>query len=470
MSLELCAFRLYAPYFGYSVYVWGTMISVVMIALAVGYALGGWLADRSQSDKHLYFVIVGSGLYQFLIICVMRSVLRWLWQSGEVLGTVVASLIIFLPTMAALATAAPFAIRLLARSQQVGITAGKVYAFSTAGSVVGVLATTFYFIPHLGTRMTMQVLCTATLVVGAFGFVPRTAPAIAILLAATGALLVPKPELPGTVVWATESTYNWIAVLQHKDLRWLVLNHPAYSQTTRRIGARWSGFYTDYFALGPSLVQSQRMLVLGLGAGGGIVSTLAVVPALRVEAVEIDPKVVEAATMYFDLPKDRSQLSVHVADARPWLAAQSQEFELVQLDLYQGGPYIPFYLITEEFFGEIHHRMSPDALLMMNVYDTSQSRELLFASVATLRRVFSVVLVISRADGNHIVLAFTGQRTLHEVQQRLTNLKGDASYRALGQEAAQSLRDLVLPMGTPVFTDDVAPVEPMTHRMLLAHR
>ena len=64
MSLELAAFRLYAPYFGYSIYVWGTMISVVMAALALGYALGGWLADRSRSGTILYLVIVGSGIYQ----------------------------------------------------------------------------------------------------------------------------------------------------------------------------------------------------------------------------------------------------------------------------------------------------------------------------------------------------------------------------------------------------------------------
>jgi hypothetical protein len=57
MALELVAFRLYAPYFGYSIYVWGSMISVVMLAMAVGYALGGWLADRSNSAAILYFII-----------------------------------------------------------------------------------------------------------------------------------------------------------------------------------------------------------------------------------------------------------------------------------------------------------------------------------------------------------------------------------------------------------------------------
>src|SRR5260221_11799346 len=64
MSLELAAFRLYAPYFGYSIYVWGTMISVVMAALAFGYALGCWFADRSRSGTILYVVIGSTGVYQ----------------------------------------------------------------------------------------------------------------------------------------------------------------------------------------------------------------------------------------------------------------------------------------------------------------------------------------------------------------------------------------------------------------------
>jgi len=57
MAMELTAFRLYAPFFGNSIYVWGSMISVVMLALAAGYSLGGWSADRWPTDTVLYFVV-----------------------------------------------------------------------------------------------------------------------------------------------------------------------------------------------------------------------------------------------------------------------------------------------------------------------------------------------------------------------------------------------------------------------------
>ncbi|MCA1635743.1 MAG: fused MFS/spermidine synthase [Acidobacteria bacterium] len=75
MILELVAFRLYAPYFGYSIYVWGGMISVVMAALAAGYGVGGWLADRSQTDRPLYLAILLSAVYQLVVIMTVNSFL-----------------------------------------------------------------------------------------------------------------------------------------------------------------------------------------------------------------------------------------------------------------------------------------------------------------------------------------------------------------------------------------------------------
>ena len=79
MAMELTAFRLYAPYFGNSIYVWGSMISVVMAALAAGYGSGGWIGDRWPVDTVLYSIVLGSGVYQLAIVFVMRSVLLKLW-------------------------------------------------------------------------------------------------------------------------------------------------------------------------------------------------------------------------------------------------------------------------------------------------------------------------------------------------------------------------------------------------------
>jgi spermidine synthase len=470
MSLELAAFRLYAPYFGYSIYVWGSMISVVMVALAVGYALGGWLADRSHSETVLYVIILASGLYQLVIVFTVRSILVWLWQSGDFVATVTATLIIFVPPVTGLAATSPFVIRLLARAGHVGSTAGSVYALSTVGSIAGILATSFYLVPRFGTRMTLEILCALSALVGALGLVARKRIALLCLLPFGALFFVPKPAFAPHVVWTTESAYNWIAVLRQGNLRWLTLNDPRYFETMQKEGTVWSGYYHDDFALGPLLVPTRRLLVLGMGGGASIASTSAVAPDVEIDAVEIDPKVVEAAARFFGLRTDRRNLRIHVADARPWLARQKQSYELVHVDVYQGGSCVPFYLITVEFFHLIRSRMSDDSLLIMNVYDISKSRELLLAAGATLKQVFPSVAVLSRPEGNHILFAFAQERSAASIRAQLEQVEGTGPLQDLARHAAATITDFVPPPGTSVFTDDRAPVEEMTRRMLLAFR
>jgi hypothetical protein len=159
MAQELVAFRLYAPYFGYSVYVWGSMIATVMAALAIGYGVGGWIADRSQTDLPLYAIILGSALYQLVILFVVQSVLLIFGDLGDLTGVIIASLIIFTPPMTAMATTGPFLIRALAAWRRIGWAAGTIYAISTAGSIAGILGTGFFLVPHLGTHKTLVVFC-----------------------------------------------------------------------------------------------------------------------------------------------------------------------------------------------------------------------------------------------------------------------------------------------------------------------
>jgi hypothetical protein len=144
--------------------------------------------------------------------------------------------------------------------------------------------------------------------------------------------------------------------------------------------------------------------------------------------------------------------------------------DLVEVDLYQGGPYTPFYLVTEEFFEQVRSRIAEDGLLMMNVYDTTKSLELLMATGATLKRVFPSVEVISRPDGNHMVFAFTRVKSVAQIRERLEHLLGEQPLQELAREAAATINDLVPPEGTPVFTDDHAPVEEMSRRMLFTQK
>src|SRR5215813_3379026 len=286
MALELAAFRLYAPHFGYSIYVWGSMISVVMLALACGYGAGGWLADRCATDSPLYAMILLSGVYQFVIICIARSLLAKLAEMGDSTGTSLATLIIFAPPMIALATVGPFIIRLLARFNRVGATAGLVYALSTIGSVAGVLGTTFFLIPKFGTQATLLTACALSALVGVTGLLTMKRLAFFALLPVALYPISPQPLWSENALWMKESAYNLVRVIRDRQRLALTLNDESSMHTVLDKTNRWTGHYYDYFALGPLLVDANNALVLGMGAGASIATIRETAPDVQIDAVE----------------------------------------------------------------------------------------------------------------------------------------------------------------------------------------
>jgi spermidine synthase len=471
MALEMVAFRLYAPYFGYSIYVWGSMISVVMLALSSGYALGGWVADRSRADGSLYGIILLSGIYQFLIVLTVGSFLPWFAQLGEFVGTVGATLIIFAPPMVALAAVSPIVIRLLARAGHIGSSVGAVLALSTVGGIGGVLGTSFGLVPRVGTQATLEILCALSIVLAVVGLAARRRTTLVALLALPLLQLIPEAPTSEDTVWTSESPYNRVRVVRRGRSLFLFLNDDASVHTIRDEVIGWTGYYYDDFALGPLLVPGRRALVLGMGAGGSITAMRAAAADIEVDAVEIDPRVVEAGLRFFGLPSSPGWLHVNLADARPWLARSPDRYDIVQVDLYQGGPYIPFYLATLEFFSLVRAHMAEGGVLMMNIFDASIDQHLVLSAVATLKRVFASVLVLTRQDMNRIIFAFPQEHSVESIESAFREDVGSEAVRRLALQAAAMIRDLVPPPGTVVLTDDRAPIEEMTRRMLAeAHR
>jgi Spermine/spermidine synthase domain len=466
MSLEMAAVRLFAPYFGYSIYVWGTTICVVMAAMVAGYAIGGRLADAARAEAHLFVAILSSAAWQLLALWTMHLLLPWLADTSDVIGVTLAALVLFAPSMVALAATGPILVRLCAHVGTIGRAAGLIYALSTAGSMAGIVATIFWLLPRLGTHATLRVLCGTSFLIGAAGLFTtgkRRELGLAVAAGLVPVLLAPGLGWSEGSVWTAESSYNLVRVVQRGGRRLLQLNHPSSIHTVRDGGGVWTGFYYDAFALGPLLVPARRALVLGMGAGGSIRSMRLTNPEIAIDAVEIDPRVVEAATRWFDVdPSSDGRLRVHVMDARRFLSRDRGTYDLVQLDVYQGGPYIPFHLVTEECFRLARARMSDDALLMMNVFDRGPDTALLRSLAATLRRVFPSVMVGHTDAGNFMLFAFTRVPSGERLRHRPAVLAANTGVRDM------EIREVARPDTAAVFTDDRAPIEDMTRRMLAA--
>jgi predicted membrane-bound spermidine synthase len=164
MVIELLGTRMIAPFYGASLYVWSSLISVTMIALAIGYFVGGRWADRAQRTG-LSLIIAIAALLTLLIPWITRPVLLATDPLGLRAGAFVSSLILFLPSLTMLGMVGPFAIKLsTSRLDGIGSSAGSIYAVSTVGSVVGTLVLGFFLFPLLGSREILIGLGVALLV------------------------------------------------------------------------------------------------------------------------------------------------------------------------------------------------------------------------------------------------------------------------------------------------------------------
>jgi hypothetical protein len=180
--------------------------------------------------------------------------------------------------------------------------------------------------------------------------------------------------------------------------------------------------------------------------------------------VELDGELTAIGKRYFDLTGAR--LHLFTADARPWLAASHARYDSIFLDAYR-QPYIPFYLLTREFFGSVRDHLLPGGTLIVNVGHIPGSDSLEKVVSATLRAVFPFVARYAIGDSNSLVMASTralsGARVLAAWQHGA--LPGELEPLALqiGEGLSPALR------GGPVYTDDRAPVEWLTDLSILKY-
>jgi MFS family permease len=155
LGLEIVASRMLAPYFGNSIYVWGSLISVFLLALSIGYGLGGIIADKVPTFKALGLIILAAGVLVILLPLVSLPVSKAI--AGMNLdgrsGALLASAVFFLVPSVLMGMVSPYVIKLSAHDlAAIGTTAGLVYAVSTVGSIAGAIGVSFFLIPLMGTR------------------------------------------------------------------------------------------------------------------------------------------------------------------------------------------------------------------------------------------------------------------------------------------------------------------------------
>jgi hypothetical protein len=149
MSIQLLGGRVMAPYFGSSVYVWGSIITVFMLSLSLGYLSGGKLSTRSPSSRQFALFFVMAALLCLPIIYFAEPLMTRIFVAVEdprYGSLLTAGFLYFLP-ICVMGMVSPYSVRLMVLSQEgSGGVAGLLYFVSTLGSALGTLATSFYFV------------------------------------------------------------------------------------------------------------------------------------------------------------------------------------------------------------------------------------------------------------------------------------------------------------------------------------
>ena len=475
LGAEITVARLMAPFFGASTIVWANTIGVVLVALSVGYWLGGRLGDRHPHPRGLCLVVLGAALLLAAVPFVARpffdlsvSALDSV-SAGAFIGSLVAVLALVAVPVILLGACSPYAIRLaISDVEHSGRTAGRLYAISTAGSLLGTMLAALVLIPFAGTQRTFLGFALALALVAAVGLGWRF---LAVPAAVAALIAIPVGTVKGTdegrVLYEGESAVQYIRVIELPNGdRELELNegqaiHSLYRPGSYLTGGYWDGMVTLPFA---ALTRPpRRVAILGNAAGTTARAIGHFFPHANVDGVEIDPRLSEIGDRYFDMDSSPN-LTVHSEDARPWLRASPGHYDVIVVDAYH-QPYIPFYLTTREFFDLVRERLTPGGAVVVNVGHPPDNDDLETVIGSTMANVFPVVLRDPIEDTNTLLVASAAGAAPRRLQAASSHLPG--RLQDLAKRQAQRIEPR-LPGGT-VYTDDRAPVEWLVDRSIIGY-
>jgi spermidine synthase len=482
LGTEIAAARLLAPYFGASTIIWANTIATVLVALSAGYWLGGKLADRRADLRGLCAVVLVASLLLALVPFVADPFLRLSVNAlgslsvGGFAGSLLAVLVLVAVPIMLLGTVAPYVSRLSVRSvSETGRTVGNLYAISTVGSLVGTFLAALLLIPTIGTHRTFIVFALSLAVVSVPGLRLRRFWAIPLIVG--GSLAIPPAAIGagvahGRVIYETETQYQYARVVQFPSgVRWLQLNEGVAVHSVYRPGTFLTRGYWDDFLVLPFAARSQgragsaspaRIAILGDAAGSVARAYGHFFPRTRVDAVELDGKLSDIGRRYFHLSGPR--LHLYTADARPWLQASRARYGAIFMDAYR-QPYIPFYLVTRQFFASARAHLRPGGTFIINVGHLPGSSALERVVTATLRAVFPYVVRDRFSSENSLLVASTAPLSGGSMIAAHAQLP----LALQGLLASTSGRLAPTLTGGTVYTDDKAPVEWLTDVSILRY-
>jgi spermidine synthase len=480
LAIEILGTRIIGPFYGVSIFLWSALISVTLIALSVGYMIGGRIADKKNNYYVLALIIALCGIITMLIPVFRDSVIGITESMGLRTSVLISSFILFFPPLTLLGMVSPYAIKLRTQSlDHLGTRAGDLYSISTIGSVIAALLTGYLLIPNIGViKLTLSIgilliLTSLVLFITGKNITLKILSVFIIIILAFFSMNFLPSEIADQekgLLTIRQSEYGEIRVMDIDDNRFLLIDggiHTAIDKNTKEniLPYVWVIDITKKLKN-----YAGDMLLIGLGGGAVLQSFYE--DNWDVEAVEIDPVITEIAEKYFNLVPAFN--NIHNQDGREFLKLTNKTYDLIVLDAF-GSSSVPFHLTTIESFSLAKSRLKADGIFAVNVEAIGWNDVIVKSIAKTLKQVFKKVLALPIVEppdklGNVIIIASDKP---FELTEELERDYWNPDYRfSANYEKNHAWENRFLPdmKNAVILSDDLNPVDIWSERINLQSR
>ncbi len=480
MIFEIAGSRVLGPFYGTSIFVWTSLIGIIMGSLSLGYWLGGRLSVLKADKTILAWILVFSGLFVLITAITNNYFLNGIMKyvSGFRLRIVISSIALFAPASIFFGIVLPYTVKLrILNIEHSGATVGNLYALSTIGSIAGTFMAGFVLLPSMGF---LNILYSLPLILFLFSLILflQEKNYIHILVSVASiavlALFWIKTTSGKKSFIDVDTQYNRVIIYNSTDkttnrpIKMLLINDE-----------KSSAMYTDkdsglvfevlrYYKLIEHFKPDFKKVLMVGGSGYAFPKYfLKNYSGKKIDVVEIDPQLTLLAKKHFNLP-DNPNLNIYHEDGRTFLNRTDKKYDAVLMDAYKSVLTVPFQLTTKEAIEAIYNSLTPDGVVLANIISTfnNETDYFLRAELATYKSVFPQVYLfaVQYPDPDEKQMTYFQNFMLVGIKSGK-----EFSTTSVKPELNKYLSHLVktkIPDNLPVLTDEYAPVEYYTSKVL----
>jgi spermidine synthase len=372
MSTELIGAKMLAPYFGTSLYVWSAVLASTLMALALGYFIGGLISSKSNRIQHLMLICIAGGLLIMLMPFITKLSVGLFASYGLLLSIIASSIFILIPPLLLMGCVSPLIIAELSKyNPNAGMVSGSIYALSTVGGILFTFLFGFVIIPLFGLQ---KPLLLTGLLISALPLIyfiqkkEKTIVIVFVVIAIVSLAYVFKKQSYAhkKVLLEQDGMLGKLSVVDFIDPN----NNEAFGRslmvnniTQTYLSANYN-LYFDYHKAYVDIVKTypQKSSIVQLGLGGGTLTQTIYSLGYTIIACEIDKRIYSAAVNYFNLDET---IPVIIDDARHFINQLKTTHEIIIFDLFKGEE-PAYHVFTLESFQTLRKNISSNSVILMN--------------------------------------------------------------------------------------------------------